>query len=252
MAPGTRASRVELAYLQMPRGGDINLLVDGKRVASIQTAATSKRPAFHRVELDDARHQIVVRVGGRVRLFGAILERSGGVTWENLPMVGTRFHQLEGLDADHWALQLQHRRPDLVLFQFGPNDTIAYGGSTERYRDAIARILQRLHRAVAQASCLVIGPPDRLVRDAARRLVPSPTVTRVLEAQRQAALGAHCAFWDARAAMGGPGSMRAWIAKKMVRKDLLHLNHGGSSAFASLLEQALNTRLGSVPEVRTE
>jgi len=239
-----KASRVEVHFLRMPGGGTLLVEVDGKRRAELATAAGSKQPGFHLLELEDKPHEIRLEARGKVRLFGVVLERGErGVTWENLALVSARFNQFIQLDAEHWSAQLRHRAPDLVVFQFGANDSISFGGDLERYGRQVLRALELVRRAVPRSSCMVIGPLDRLQRDGQGRL-RSPKVVRVVSGkQREVAIAAGCAFWDAQLAMGGPGSMQRWLRGNYVLKDLVHLNVRGSDVMGSILEQSLLLRL---------
>lgn len=244
MAPRLRASRVELSYLEQPGGGTISVDLDGKRAVELSTAAPSRRSGFHRFQLEDERHALRLRTNGRVRLFGVTFERPGpGVTWENLALVGTRFHQLDRLEQISWREQLQRRAPDLVVFQFGANDAISYGGSLERYEKRVGAVLVRLRQALPAVSCLVLGPLDQLVTSANGETAPPPALAAIIQAQRDAALAHHCAFWNTREAMGGAGSVRRWIDNGMVRKDLLHLNQQGSAELARRIDRALQAAL---------
>ena len=131
-----RASRLQVLYLEQPGGGRITVKVDGQRRGLIQTGGLTRRSGVWSVDLPDTPHVVRLNAAGRVRIFGVVLERQGpGVTWENLTQVSARFHQLLGLEAKHWQEQLRLRRPDLVVFQFGANDTINFGGDLTRYGD---------------------------------------------------------------------------------------------------------------------
>lgn len=235
-----KTSRVEVHFLRMPGGGTLLVEVDGARRAALATAAGSKQPGFHLLELEDKPHEIRLEARGKVRLFGVVLERGQrGVTWDNLALVSARFNQFIQLDAEHWSAQLQHRAPSLVVFQFGANDSISFGGDLERYGRQVQQALELVRRAVPKSSCLVIGPLDRLQRDSQGRL-RSPKVVRVVSArQREVAFAAGCAFWDGQLAMGGPGAMQRWLRGNYVLKDLVHLNVKGSDVMGSILEQAL-------------
>jgi lysophospholipase L1-like esterase len=236
-----RASRLGVHFLATPRGGTFDLLVDGRPVRSVSTAAASPASGSVEVAVPDGPHRIKLRArGGPVRLFGLTLDREGpGITWENLPLVSARFHNLTGLSEAHWAEQLRARRPDLVLFQFGANDTISFGGNLVLYGRKVEAVLARLRRALPSTSCLVIGPLDRLERGSDGGL-HSPQVVRTVSAeQRRAALATGCAFFDGQSAMGGPGSMRSWLDRNLAIKDMVHLTREGSDLFAARLEQAL-------------
>ena len=96
-------------------------------------------------------------------------------------------------------------------------------------------VVERLRRAVPNASILVIGPPDRYYRVKRRYWKPLDGVDRIIEAQRDACRQAGCAFWDQRARMGGYGSMRQWVYAGWAQGDHTHFTAGGYSALAAAL-----------------
>jgi hypothetical protein len=48
-----------------------------------------------------------------------------------------------------------------------------------------------------------------------------------------------CAFWDAREAMGGPGSMARWLNRKLAWGDLFHLTDQGLTIIGHTLADAM-------------
>jgi len=238
------AARLEVSYLEAPGGGELLLQLDGGSPVRLSTAGPRPISRFHSIELERPLQRVALSTGGRVRLFGLVLEAAGpGITWENLPIVGARLHQLASLDEAHWAEQLRQRRPDLVVFQFGANDSISLGARPETYRSQSTLVLRRARTVLPRSSCLVIGPLDRLERDARGRL-HSPTSGRLIsDMQREAALSAGCAFWDGQRGMGGPGAMSGWLREGLVLKDLVHLNGMGGSRFGERLHSALQAGL---------
>ena len=234
-----RFSRIEVAFLRQPGGGQFSVEVDGQTRATHSTAAAARGSGFLPLQVADGNHELKIRTTGKVRLFGVVLERDApGVVWDNLPMVSVRFHQLTKLPQAHFGEQLTHRDSNLVIFQFGANDTINFGGDLPRYGHRIGQVMQRVHRYLPQASCLIIGPLDRLVRT--HKGLHSPRViARVARMQRKSALENRCAFFDAQAAMGGAGSMAEWLKKGLALKDMVHLNPRGGRLFAARVEAAL-------------
>ena len=240
LAPQASGTSLEVLYDRRPRGGSFQLFTDKQAGQWIKTAAEHKALGSHRVTVTTPPGKVLIKVRGKARLFGVIMERRGpGITWENLPLVGTRFHHLVGLDEAHWAEQLQHRQPDLVVFQFGANDTISFGKSILTYGEKVLRVLKRVRKALPKKSCMVIGPLDRAQRDSRGRLVSPKNVKLVKDTQRGAAHAAGCAFWDGQQAMGGPGAMALWARKGWAVKDYIHVTRSGSEVFAGLLDRAL-------------
>jgi hypothetical protein len=239
-----RFDRLEVYYERRPGGGTLDIRVDGDALAKVDTAGEARAPAVFSLRVRDTPHQVKLQAQGKVRLYGLILERSeGGITWENLPLIGTRFHELIRLSAKDWTTQLEQRQPDLVIFQYGANDTLSFGGSLEQYGKSIAAVLGRVRRALSKSSCLVIGPLDRLQRDLRGGLHSPPIVRSVGRVQRVQAHTAGCAFFDGQRAMGGPGAMKQWLTRGWARKDMVHLSPKGGRAFAMLLDRALSAAL---------
>ena len=240
LAPAASGTSLELLYDRRPRGGSFQVVAGKESSPWVKTASEQKALGSHRMTVATAPDKVQIKVRGTVRLFGLITERPGpGITWENLPLVGTRFHHLVMPDEAHWAAQLQHRRPNLVVFQFGANDTISFGKSIETYGEKVLRVLRRVHKALPRSSCLVIGPLDRVQRNKRGRFVTPKNVELVKNTQKGAAHTAGCAFWDGQRAMGGPGAMVRWARKGWAVKDYIHVTRPGSEAFAGILDRAL-------------
>jgi lysophospholipase L1-like esterase len=66
-------------------------------------------------------------------------------------------------------------------------------------------------------------------------------LSRIVEAQRQAAGATGCGFFDTRAAMGGPGSIDRWAraSPRLAQRDRVHLTARGYDRIAASLEKAL-------------
>ena len=244
LKPHASGKQLEVLYDRRPRGGSFQVTADKQAGPWVKTASPQKGLGSHTMTAAAAPARVHIKVRGKVRLFGVITSRPGpGITWENLPLVGTRFHHLVMPDETHWGAQLQHRKPHLVLFQFGANDTISFGKSIVIYGEKVQRVLTRIRKAVPTASCMVIGPLDRVQKDRRGRLTTPKNVKLVKDTQREAAHAAGCAFWDGQQAMGGPGTMAKWARKGWAVKDYIHVTRSGSEVFAGILDQAIEQGL---------
>ena len=172
-------------------------------------------------------------------------------------MNGARAGDLLRESEEHFAAELRHRDPALIVLAYGTNestDTVPL----EVYQRQLVDVLGRIARAVPAASCLLLGPPDRAEKH--RVVVPAPTpggksslqtvwttTARILEVaamERKVAAAAGCAYWNQIDAMGGPGSMAGWATETPPRAmlDRTHLSREGyaelGEAFASEIAQA--------------
>ncbi|MGF1468562.1 MAG: GDSL-type esterase/lipase family protein [Sandaracinaceae bacterium] len=241
-ASGRRVSTAELWYAAQPRGGRVAFRF-GKADVEISTAGADLADRWHRLRQPPGRHTAEVRAlgGGRSRAFGVVLENGGpGVVWDTLSMTGAFTPRLLAHDEEHFARQLAHRDPDLVVLGYGGNDLRRLVGGAvtpEGFRSETLRVLQRIRSAVPRSSCLVVAINDHL---ASGRLPVEPRhVQTLVDAQRTAAARAGCAFWDTTAAMGGTGTFRAWQRRGLAGGDGKHLSSRGREVLAARLFAAM-------------
>lgn len=235
---GRRASRFTVAYLAQPRGGELEIRVDGKLVETVSTQADELRSEVHVVEVEDGEHRFELRVKrAPVRAFGVWLEREGpGVVYDAIGVLGARMRTLDEQDDAHFADQLRLRDPHLVVFQFGINES--EDGPSPRLEPAMRSVLDQTRAALPEASCLVVGALDRADRRGGR-YVSRAFIPKLVEAQRRAAFDAGCAFFDTYAAMGGEGSMGDWARKGLAGGDLAHPSSSGAEVLGTWLYRAL-------------
>jgi hypothetical protein len=224
-------SSFELHYLEQPHGGTFDVLVDGVAVGRVKTAAKTKSSGARTFEVEDGRpHTIEVRPrgDGTVRIFGLRLDREeSGVVLDALGINGARATVLLQWDEAHFAEQLARRAPGLVVLAYGVNES---NDETPmpRYEEQLRRVLSRIAGAAPQSACLLLGPPDRAV-DTPEGWVTSERLVEIIEAQRRVAAERSCAFYSQFDAMGGRGTIAAWVAeeKPRARGDYVHYTRDG-------------------------
>ncbi len=245
-----RTSRAEVAYLEQPNGGSFDVFVDGVRMVRIATRGDRTTSAFRTFDIGDGvAHQFEVRTtgDGEVRVFGVSLARTEpGLVLDALGINGARVTTCLQWDEAHWAEQLKHRAPALVVLAYGTNESTDDNMTAETYERQLVDLLGRVARAVPTASCLLMGPPDRAVRDG-DGWVTSPKLKEIIASQRRVAEAAGCAFYSQLEAMGGEGTVARWAEEKPPRaqKDRVHLAREGyaqlGSSFASDMLRAYST-----------
>ncbi len=237
--------RVDVFFQVQPDGGTLSVAPEGGGGFSVGTAAGASGDVFRSLDLNGAR-SITVATGddGPVTLYGVALETEGpGVTWETLGVAGAGSGSFFRQGDNHLARQVGRRDPDLVVWQIGGNEVglpvLSAGDGTqykERYKKAISKALA----GAPQASCLVVTPLDQAERY--RNQVRSkPNLDRMIRLQRDAAQELGCAFWDARAAMGGDGAFGRWLGHepKLAWSDLEHLTGRGLALVGNSLADAI-------------
>ncbi|MBX5480896.1 MAG: hypothetical protein IRZ16_03450 [Myxococcaceae bacterium] len=201
------------------------------------TAATAPRVRILRYPVKGTSHTVeVTNEGpGPLTVFGASLEKDeGGLVYDALGLPGATAALVDGYDRAAFVEQLRARRADLYVLFFGTNESADPSLDVDALAAAHHSLLTKLRSASPGAECLLIGPTDRLERRPDGTIAEAPSNTRVVKALRQIAQREGCAFWSARAAMGGPRSMARWqsLSPPLGHDDLVHLTEDGYEALA--------------------
>jgi lysophospholipase L1-like esterase len=241
---GRAVSRFGVSYLEIPHGGTLRLSIDGGPETIVETRGEAPRTRLHEITVPDGPHELALRVTGRpARLFGFILERDApGVVLDAVGLVGARVRFLDKMDDAHWAENLRLRQPNLVVYQFGANessDGIAYPMS--EYHRTMKEVILKVQQAVPEAGCLIVGAMDR-ARKEGPQLVTVPVIPLIVEEQRRVAADIGCAFFDTFRAMGGKGSMARWVRRGYGAGDFTHPTSVGAEVIGNWLYQALMER----------
>lgn len=236
--------RMEVHYLRQPEGGVLVVKAAGAELGQIETDGVQKEPAFKTFNLPAGARDIdLVVERGPVRMFGVIFEKDGpGVIYNSLGLNGGQVQiVVRCFEKAQWAAELQHEQPDLVVVNYGTNESL-YADYIERYYPGELReVIRRIKTAVPKASMLVMSPMDRGERDASGQIVTPPTLPRLVEIQRKIAAETGCAFFNTFQAMGGEGTMARWYESqpRLVSADFMHPLPAGAKKVGVLLDQAL-------------
>lgn len=235
-----KTSRLEIDYLEHPRGGSFDVYVDGTKAVRLTSKAATPQSAFHAIDVSEGPHHVEIRNAGdgEVRVYGVVAARSTpGIQLDALGINGARAVGMLHWSESHMAEQLRHRAPDLVVLAYGTNESTD-DTSPEAYERQLVDVLGRVARAVPTASCLLLGPPDRAV-ESREGWITAPKLLEVVRVQKRVAEAAGCAFYDQMEAMGGEGVIAAWSLEDPPRaqKDRVHLTRDGyaqlGASFAS-------------------
>jgi lysophospholipase L1-like esterase len=244
--------QLELHYLRQPGGGQIELAVDGAPIATVDTDGDSGLAAYQYAAAPGL-HQYTVRTlsAAPVRLFGWVAQNQAGVTYETLGINGAQASLLLEWNAPVLASELISRDPALVVLAYGTNEALSPAWTPEAYRASLTEIIQWLRATLPLASILLIGPPD-CERRLRGRLAPFVHLDQVIEIQRDVARENGCAFWDWRAAMGGPGSVRQWVQAGLGQGDYTHLTGAGYRRIGDTLFEDMMAQYNRFLAIRAE
>lgn len=170
------------------------------------------------------------------------------IVYRPLGINGARAKRLRDMSESESFLQgVSQTRPDLIVIAYGTNEVTDGDWTVASYSRMLVGIITRLRAAAPDASFLIIGPPDRSVPGTGG-WTSAAQMPLLIEAQRRAAILAGAAFWSEYDAMGGAGSMNAWVTRGLGRPDHVHFTATGYSRLAGLFyAELMNDYRGKRP-----
>jgi len=244
---------LELDYLVQPGGGSLAVIVDDVRRDEFSTDGVEMAPGAVHYDLAPGLHsfKVVTLDSHPVRLFGWVADRNAGVTYEALGINGAEAGVILKWNEAMLAAYLQGRNPGLIVLSYGTNEASDPSWTEDGYEAMFSSLLERLRQAAPTASILVLGPSDRWSRT--RYGIKQVTgIDWVIAAQKRACRANRCAYWDTRARMGGPGSMRDWVYAGLAQADYVHFTVPGYRRLADVLYGDLMEQYAVYQKARAE
>jgi lysophospholipase L1-like esterase len=240
---GHAVSRFVVHYATTPKGGEVLVKVDGRTSPSFTTRGPEGEPRVHVVEVEDGAHELELRVakGGQPRLFGVSLERAAiGVVYDALGINGARAKLLSKIDDEHWKAVFALQRPNLVVLQYGTNESDDRL-SEEHYGNQVRALVQKVKIAAPGVPVLVMAPLDRADACGGKAPKSHPNIPRIVGVQERVAAEEGVAFWNTFLAMGGEGSFARWqrLRPALGSIDRVHPTPNGAEKIGRWLTSAL-------------
>ena len=235
---------VEVHALRQPGGGRVAVWAGNERLGELDTKGAKQEEAFVNFSLPEKTRRVELRVSaGTVRLFGVqfakpqpgVMYSSLGVNGAHVGMLATRFRE------DHWSRMLQHVKPDLVVLNYGTNESTSESFVDTSYERTLREAIRRVRKAVPGAALLIMSPMDRGQREMNGSIGTVPALARVVKIQQKVAADTKIAFFNTFEAMGGPGTMGRWYLAepRLVGADLIHPMPGGAKKVGDLFYKAM-------------
>ena len=236
---GTKASRFGVYYLAQKGGGRIAVLVDGQEQQVIDTASETKEDRVVVVEVPDGPHRFELKNagGGKVKVYGATIERSEGVIYDGLGTIGARDTRWLNFDAEHAKGVIKQRGTDLGVFMYGGNQ-LEDKVTIDRYKASLTEVVGLWRAGLEGKSCLLMSPIDHGERSRGK-VITVPRMVEIMKAQREVALANGCAWFSLYDAMGGNGSIGEWFKQGLAEGDLAHPTAKGAVLLGQLFFKAL-------------
>lgn len=236
--------RAEVTFTAEPGAGTLLVALDDQAPREVSTSAAVRATGRFAAEATGGASRVTLlpKGDGVVTLHGVVLESAGpGLVWDAIGANGASVHAVNRLDEEGFVEALALRRSDLVILNYGTNESTMEGVGGPRYEREYAVTIGRVRKALPGASILVMSPMDRGARLPDGSIGTLPAIQRLVAVQRKVARENRCAFFDTFDAMGGEGTMGRWYehAPRLVTGDFTHTTKPGSDRVARLLVGAL-------------
>jgi lysophospholipase L1-like esterase len=239
----TGYDRVEVAYWQQPNGGNFQLTACGTPLADTPTAGEPQE-AFQEFPISsDCREVVLTATSTNIRLFGIQFRRpERGLIYDSLGLNGAYISVLSTfINADHLARQLQHYNPDLIVINYGTNESVYAAFVDKVFEGELREAIRRIRSALPQKSILLMSPMDRGERNASGQIETVPALQRLVGIEARVAAAEGVAFFNTFEAMGGNGTMAKWYGAepRLVGADFIHPMPAGAKIIGNLLYKAI-------------
>lgn len=172
-------------------------------------------------------------------LYGIALDGAMGVAVDNISLRGGRGLEFSRMNAEQMKQMFRMMDVEMLILQFGANVVPSLNSNYNRYAHELTKQLRLLKSLKPALTVIVIGVGD-MSQNNPDGYKSYPNITKVRDAQRQAAFDAGCVFWDLFETMGGENSMPSWVFAEppLAQKDFVHFSHTGAKIIAELFCRA--------------
>jgi lysophospholipase L1-like esterase len=235
---------VEVSYLSEPGGGVFDVSADGNVLGEVDTNFPQIQAGFQKFQTPSGASHFEIHVkSGSPKVFGWQLSKDGpGIEYNSLGLNGAYISVLSKmLREQHWSEELKHAQPDLVIVNYGTNESVYASFVDQAYTKEVREVIRRIRAALPETSILVMSPMDRGAREASGEIGTVPALTRLVTLQQKVASENNCGFFNTFQAMGGPGTMGRWYQAepRLVSADFIHPMPNGAKIVGNLLYRSL-------------
>ena len=200
-------------------------------------------PGYASFDIPPGAAEITLKVtGGSVRFYGADFRKGTGLVYSSLGINGANVTLLsKAIDEAHWAAELRHYKPDLIIVNYGTNESGFPSFVDTTWGRELRNVVARLQKAVPEASLLLMSPMDRGAKGAGGEIDTIPAMPRLVNTESKVAADTGVAFFNTFEAMGGSGTMGRWYSSepRLVGSDFIHPMPAGARIVGELLFSAL-------------
>ncbi len=194
-------------------------------------------------KLSDTSWEVSVPDESSARVFGVTFQTGKpGIQYDSLGLNGAYISVLARMfNEDAWAGELKQAHPQLVIINYGTNESMYAKFVDYAFEKELRIVIQRIRKAIPDADILIMSPMDRGTRSSTGSIVTVPALARLVTIEQRVAAEENVAFFNTFQAMGGEGTMGRWYEAepRLVGADFIHPMPRGAKIVGGLLNEAL-------------
>ena len=173
-------------------------------------------------------------------VFCIALDDGQGVAVDNIPLRGSSGTDFSKTDTTLLKEMFSRLNVQMIILHFGLNKVKSSFSNYGAYEKSLTRELRFMKKIRPGIPILVIGISD-MDEKTNHGFTSYPSVEKIREAQRSAAMRSGCLFWDLYQAMGGANSMADWVSADppLGKEDYAHFTYPGAEKVGAMLYKSL-------------
>jgi lysophospholipase L1-like esterase len=228
-------NEVQLIY-RSTAGASLSYVIDNGRTATVRLGATST-PSVVTFGAHGLVSTLKLNVSaGKFTLLGVLLNRrrEPDITLDVFGIPSATVKGWANIEPRSLRQALHGVRYDGVVLEYGTNEGADADFDPGRYSALLDRALHNLRQVFPDASCVLVGPPDRGVLKNQNGAHPpflsyARVHQRIEQIQQRVGSRFRCEAWNWQDLMGGPGGSYGWARSNpsLMGRDLIHLSPDG-------------------------
>ncbi|MBY0531404.1 MAG: lipolytic protein G-D-S-L family [Xanthobacteraceae bacterium] len=271
--------RIEIQALRQPKGGTIEIRIDGVLQSEVPLAGDIREPVViqmlpERAATDRLREITITTKGeGIVNLASvAVYNRKAGLSYNSVGFPGASVDIVNKFDEVILENELKRLSPQIVVLAFGTNEGFNEKLELDRYRQSYERAIAKIRRALPNVMIVMMAPPDGArgpkkeegENDKNGKKAPAkaaiddgpcgewktpPNLNKVRELQEQIAKRHKLVYWNWASIMPAECGADRWanMSPPLVAKDRVHFTTEG---YRQTAVQFLKVLLPVIEQVR--
>ena len=173
-------------------------------------------------------------------VYAVTIDGEYGLAVDNIPLRGSSGLVFSKTDTLWLRRIYDELNVGMLVLQFGGNIVPHQASSYNFYKRYFTRELLTIKKILPGVPVIVIGPSDMSMKDKGN-FITYPSVEKVRNALKSAALENGFAFWDMYEAMGGHNSMPSWVWAEppLAVSDFVHFNARGARIIGEMFYNAI-------------